>query len=391
MKKLFNLFSPLLMVCIIFAFNCAGDDEPVDKKPMQPPVDKKPMQPVDKPMQPVDKPMQPVDKPMQPVDKPMQPVDKPMSLGPKITTICENPDLTFPDCLPPLPVCDDPATIDAALPGTGTTGDPFVLCRPAHLRLIGDTVTDSDYTLEASYILGKDIALPDNGSSPIGGPCGMPNAFMGSFNGKGKTISNIGFTSAAKNIYVKNLFACSDNVTNTNYSYALSDEEVCLEIDNDELVTREDNNSTGPYIVCSNAHLNAIDADEPGFLTDSYALYQNIALADNGSSSIGEPCGEENAFTGSFDGKGKTISNIGFTSALKDIYVKNLFSCSDEVKNTNYSYALSDEDVCVQVDETMLVTREDNNSVGPYIVCSRAHLNAVSSSIKDSYAFISGY
>ena len=141
-----------------------------------------------------------------------------------------------------LPICDDPATKNEALPGAGTTGEPFVLCRPAHMSLIGTTST---YALDKHYILGKNIALPDNESSPIGGPCGTSDAFTGSFDGRGKTISNIGFTSAAKDIYVKNVFLCPDpeKVKNINYSYALSDEDVCKKIveqHNAELVTRED-------------------------------------------------------------------------------------------------------------------------------------------------------
>ena len=66
-----------------------------------------------------------------------------------------------------------------------------------------------DYALDKHYILGKDIDLMDSGPSSIGGPCGTSDAFTGSFDGKGYTISNIGFTSAAKDIYVKNLFSCS--------------------------------------------------------------------------------------------------------------------------------------------------------------------------------------
>ena len=188
MKKPFNLFSLTftiisIMVCIIFAFNCGGDDTPPAPKGNETPAPN----------------------------------------GDE--TPAPNGDETPID----IPVCDDPATIDKALPGAGTTDDPFVLCRPAHLRLIGNTATNPNYTLDKHYILGKDIALIDNGPSPIGGSCGTSDAFTGSFDGRGKTIShaNIGFTSAAKDIYVKNLFSCSDKVENTNYSYALSDEEVC--------------------------------------------------------------------------------------------------------------------------------------------------------------------
>ena len=42
------------------------------------------------------------------------------------------------------------------------------------------------------------------------------------------------------------------------------------------LVTREDS-SAGSYIVCSRAHLNAID-DSDDNLADNYVLYQDINL-----------------------------------------------------------------------------------------------------------------
>ena len=57
-----------------------------------------------------------------------------------------------------LSVCNNPV-FRSALPGMGTADDPFVLCRLAHLRLIGDTVTNPDYTLAANYVMGKDIDL----------------------------------------------------------------------------------------------------------------------------------------------------------------------------------------------------------------------------------------
>ena len=303
MKKIFNLFSLIftivsIMVCIIFAFNCGGDDEPVDK----------PMSPVDEPMSPVDKPMSPVDKPMSPVDKPMSPVDEPMQPVPK-PTACENPELAFPTCLPSSLVCDDPAaTTDKALLGAGTADDPFVLCRPAHVSLLGTTST---YALDKHYILGKDIDLMDGGPSSIGGPCeDMSNAFTGSFDGRGKTISNIGFNSD-KSVYaeIDKLFSCSDKMKDTNFSY-ISEDQVCGHIDGAELV-REDN-SMGPYIVCSRAHLNAIDAAAPGLLTDSYALYQDINLGTiaEGGDGGGNFTPITGSFTGTFDGQGKEIMNL---------------------------------------------------------------------------------
>ena len=59
----------------------------------------------------------------------------------------------------PETVCSDPTTTDSALPGTGTVDNPFALCSPAHLSLIGDTVTNVAYTLSASYVMGQDIDL----------------------------------------------------------------------------------------------------------------------------------------------------------------------------------------------------------------------------------------
>ena len=210
-----------------------------------------------------------------------------------------------------LPVCDDPATIDAALPGAGTADDPFIM-PPAHLRLIGDTAAPR-YALDKHYILGKDIDLIDNGSDPIGGSCGTSDAFTGSFDGKGYTISNINIGLLPTKAFIqkeKAYFPVLPGVQNTNFSY-ISEAQVCGLVDNAEFVTREDN-STGPYIVCSRAHLNAIDAAEPGLLTDSYALYQDINLgtAAEGGDGGGNFTPIASSFTGAFDGRGKEIMNL---------------------------------------------------------------------------------
>ena len=93
---------------------------------------------------------------------------------------------------------------------------------------------------------------------------------------------------------------------------------------------------------------------------------------------------------GSFDGRGKTISNInvGFTPD-RSVYRKSLFSCSTEVQNTNFSY-ISEEQVCDHINDTELV--REGSPAGPYIVCSRAHLNAIGATespaglLTDSYA-----
>ena len=94
---------------------------------------------------------------------------------------------------------------------------------------------------------------------------------------------------------------------NINYSYALTDEDVCLEVDNTTLVTREDS-SRGSYIVCSRAHLNAVSSN----LTDNYALYQDINLgtAAEGGDGEGNFTPIASSFTGTFDGRGKEIMNL---------------------------------------------------------------------------------
>ena len=77
-------------------------------------------------------------------------------------------------------VCNDPETTDSALPGLGTAEEPFVLCSPAHLSLIGTA-----YTLSASYVMGQDIDLNNASFTPLTG------AFTGTLDGNGKRIMNL--------------------------------------------------------------------------------------------------------------------------------------------------------------------------------------------------------
>ena len=81
--------------------------------------------------------------------------------------------------------CSDPGTTGDALPGLGTAASPFVLCLPAHLELIGDTVTNSSYTMTAHYVMGKNIDFNNNAFIPISG------SFNGILDGRGKKITNL--------------------------------------------------------------------------------------------------------------------------------------------------------------------------------------------------------
>ena len=79
-------------------------------------------------------------------------------------------------------VCSDLVTTDSTLFGTGTVNNPFVLCLPAHLKLIG---TDATYTLSANYVMGQDIDLNNESFTPIAG------SFTGTLDGRDKKIMNL--------------------------------------------------------------------------------------------------------------------------------------------------------------------------------------------------------
>ena len=84
-----------------------------------------------------------------------------------------------------LAICSDSGTTADALPGAGTEEDPFVLCIPEHLSLIGDTDTDSTYTMSAYYVMGQSIDLNNVTFTPIIGH------FSGTFDGRGERIRNL--------------------------------------------------------------------------------------------------------------------------------------------------------------------------------------------------------
>ena len=174
------------------------------------------------------------------------------------------------------------------------------------------------------------LHIPDNQTpTTIGGPCGSENTFkgIGRFDGKGRSISNIGFTNADKKIFVKNLFGCQAKVKDVKYSHALTDAQVCSQIEPNNLVTREGSGS-GPYIVCSQAHLNAID-DSSANLQAHYAMYQNINLNNQAFNSIG------GTFTGTFDGRGYKIHNFRIQSDSQPRLFSDIDS-SKRVKNLDF-------------------------------------------------------
>ena len=215
--------------------------------------------------------------------------------------------------------------------GYGEEDAPFHICHPEQLAMIGARILP-EHTFDKIYgtYNYKGLRIPDNQTpTTIGGPCGSENTFkgIGRYDGKGRSISNIGFTSADKKIFVKNLFGCQAKVKDVKYSHALTDAQVCSQIDQNRLITREDN-ATGPFIVCSQAHLNAID-DSSANLQAHYAMYQNINLNNQIFNSIG------GTFTGTFDGRGYKIHNFRIQSGSQPRLFSNIDS-SKRVKNLDF-------------------------------------------------------
>ena len=85
-------------------------------------------------------------------------------------------------------VCSDSGVTTEILPqGSGTESDPFVLCLPEHLNLIGDRVAHEDYAPSAHYVMGQGIDLEYETFSPIGGT----SQFTGNFDGRGEKIIHL--------------------------------------------------------------------------------------------------------------------------------------------------------------------------------------------------------
>ena len=79
---------------------------------------------------------------------------------------------------------------ETALPdtGMGTEAEPYVLCLPVHLSLIGS----GDYELSADYIQGRTLNLNNEPFTPIG------DTFTGTLDGNGYKIQNLTISVSTK-------------------------------------------------------------------------------------------------------------------------------------------------------------------------------------------------
>ena len=114
---------------------------------------------------------------------------------------------------------------ETALPdtGMGTEAEPYVLCLPAHLSLIGS----GDYELSAYYIQGRTLNLNNELFTPIGG------TFTGTLDGNGYKIQNLTISVSTKRAglfaelgtdgLIQNLALEGGNVESTNTGGSLGD------------------------------------------------------------------------------------------------------------------------------------------------------------------------
>ena len=106
------------------------------------------------------------------------------------------------------PVCElyDQVYNATKFSGEGTKENVYDVCLPEHIGLIGS----DEYTLSGHYALFQDIDLNGIEMNQIGGACGEPDAFTGTFEGWGHSLSN--YTLAAGQEDNGSLFGCNENV-----------------------------------------------------------------------------------------------------------------------------------------------------------------------------------
>ena len=79
--------------------------------------------------------------------------------------------------------------VDGTLDGSGTSGDPYIVCSSNHLGLIGS----GSYNSFSHYKMGQDIDLNNVAFTPIG-------TFIGTFDGDGKKIQNLSISRSGSGI-----------------------------------------------------------------------------------------------------------------------------------------------------------------------------------------------
>ena len=187
-------------------------------------------------------------------------------------------------------------------------GEPWVICIWEQLSLIG---TDS-YPLTDNYILADDLDLA-GGELPLIGD--ESSAFTGTFDGNGRSITNFQIPAEADAVigYLP-LGSYDENAVFIGIPTTITPEELC-----GRLVTRPPATAPilmnphepngGNQLICQADQL--IDAAAyirtTEGLGEKYILVNDIDLAGGELLPIGD---ESRAFTGTFDGNGRSITNF---------------------------------------------------------------------------------
>lgn len=122
--------------------------------------------------------------------------------------------------------------------------------------------------------------------------------------GEGKPIARDGSEKGQK-IYTYKIHAQNPGTTKITFEFTSSKSEVTT---NTIAVTVNDGSIDNPYPIFSVEDLKAIGNGDTFKLSDNYKLQNDIIAGDNWTPISGE-------FTGSFNGNGKTISQMNFTSS----------------------------------------------------------------------------
>ena len=222
------------------------------------------------------------------------------------------------------PIC--PKDIDPnALPGKGTKDEPYVLCHPNHVKLMG---RPPSYALDKYYTLGADIDMQGAARlEPLGSPCvtgaDASKRFTGYFDGKHKIIKNYELTGGvkvgSKTYYPEvGFFSCIETGKVKGFANARFEPKkgVCDALPKDYQTNLKKCSASGtvhcsgakgqPTIVCSRDHLEKIKnaLDDSYILTDHIDLQKPTAKTYTGGYII------SGDFIGSFNGNGFEIRNL---------------------------------------------------------------------------------
>ena len=273
--------------------------------------------------------------------------------------------------------------------GEGTEADPYWVCIPEQIKLIGSGEGEGAYTLDKHYGLTKDIDLggASFGTRPeelkiIGGACDDNQGFSGTLNGKGHKVHNYSLSNSLEFFPQEGFIACltrpRDEALKDVTFVPANGGGFCDIIDTTKLQTKTAAKGT-PFIVCSKEQLSFIEGTEK--LSKRYALYEDIDFKGELLNPVGGLCTANMGFSGFFDGRGHRIFNYTLTS-VEYFPQEGIFTCITKLRSEillDITFAPSGgNDECDLIDNTRLYTKTTATNT-PFIVCSKEQLRMIDS------------